>query len=106
MADIFSGIGGILALIFLIISILAPIWLYLINVYTGGSRDELKKIRKLLEKMAEQQARQPVIQQEPAKTAGSATCGVCGKTTPYPAKYAGQTKPCPGCKNPMLLKPS
>ncbi len=110
MGDIFGGIGSILFFIFAAVAILAPIWLYLINVYTGASRDELRKTNKLLKQVVDLLEKQNIKPPEPVKeeTATSntvtMTCKHCGKSFKYGISHSGKYKPCPGCHKSIFLK--
>jgi hypothetical protein len=125
--DLFAGVGGLVSgiifIVFAIISILAPIWLYLINVYTHETRDELKKTNKLLESLVqitESQSQsvnpstlQPVVADSPFITklegdptrpeVSKAKCGKCGYTITYQSKHAGRSTKCKECDNHVML---
>lgn len=104
--DILSGFGTILIVLFAVIAILAPIWLYLINVYTGASRDELKKIRKQLEIIVKRLDNPIQADRLPKNTKpgwAETVCPHCGKKTEYPNRYSGQNKPCPKCNQTIEL---
>ncbi|WP_020675514.1 hypothetical protein [Geopsychrobacter electrodiphilus] len=100
----FGIVGTIAAVIFAIIAFLAPIWLYFINVYTGSSRDELRKINKNLETLISLINKNNTEPAQPQKQlAGSILCPACKNKISYPEKYAGQIKPCPKCGETLRL---
>ena len=110
--EIFGGLGVVVAFLFAAIALLAPIWLYLINDYTGASLDELKKVNKNLERLAdliEQQTSLTFKAQESDNTTigqnlAEMTCPECGKYLKYHTKHSGKYKPCPKCNKSILLK--
>lgn len=110
--EAFGALGSIFIFIFSIVALLAPIWLYLINVYTRSTRDEIRKVNKNLERLidlTEQQtsltfkAKQPEIDGADPHLSEMA-CPQCGKYLKYHSKHSGKYKPCPKCGKSILLK--
>jgi len=112
MFEILGGLSTIAVLVFGLIALLTPIWLYLTQKYTYETRRELQRTNKLLEQLIQQQATQVVAVTAPEPPAEDVTpsntiimtCKHCKKVFKYGISHSGKEKPCPGCKKMIILQ--
>lgn len=102
--EFLGSIGALLFFIFMVLAVLIPVWLYLINVYTYQTRNEVRKLNKNIERLAD------VIENKkestPVADLGGAIetqCKNCGKRFRHSANISGTTKECPKCGRPILF---
>jgi DNA-binding response OmpR family regulator len=77
-----------------------------------GARDYIKKpfkVKRLLEGVEKCLGKTPAEETEPQESTGRSTlrckCGACGANIRAPHKLIGQTRTCPGCNQPFIVRP-
>lgn len=105
MFEILGSIGFFLVFIFAILAVLIPVWLYLINVYTYQTRNEIRKTNNALERIADLLETKKTTEQLPMDTSGAieTQCNNCGKRFRHSANISGTTKNCPKCGQPITF---